>query len=289
MSDLFRRSWRVQVGTLDVSTLACRFKVSRSLMGYAGTCELEVRNLSDAHRRELLASPRRRTFVEIQAGYEGGRALIFRGDLRKVIPARDGVDWIVKITAGDGEHALRNARVSQSFAAGASIEQVIRAIVDAMGIGIGNAVQALRGARLGALDGAFPEGTVLHGPAESELTRLVDSAGLTWSIQDGNLQILPRGGALAREAILLSPSTGLVGVPEVVNRRTVTVKALLIPGLVPGQQVVLGSSIVQGAWRISVAEYAGDTHGPDWTATLTCHRPRPPLLSSATTTQTGVE
>lgn len=289
MSDLFRRSWRIQIGSLDVSTLACRFKASRSLMGYAGTLELEVRNLSDAHRRELLASPRRRTFVEVQAGYEGGRALIFRGDMRKVIPARDGTDWIVKVTAGDGEHALRNARVSQSFAAGATIEQVVRAIVDAMGIGIGNAVQALRGARLGALDGAFPEGTVLHGPAESELTRLVDSAGLTWSIQDGCLQILPRGGALAREAILLSPSTGLVGVPEVVNRRTVTVKALLIPGLVPGQQVVLGSAVVQGAWRITVAEYAGDTHGPDWTATLTCHRPRPPLLSSATTANTGVE
>jgi hypothetical protein len=53
--------------------------------------------------------------------------------------------------------------------------------------------------------------------------------------------------------------------------------------------VVLDSSIATGAWRISQAEYAGDTHGADWTATLTVHRPRPPLLSSTTTTETGVE
>ncbi len=289
MSDLFRRSWRIQIGSLDVSTLACRFKASRSLMGYAGTLDLEVRNLSDAHRRELLASPRRRTSVEVQAGYENARALIFRGDLRKVVPARDGTDWVLKVTAGDGEHALRNARVSQSFAAGATLDQVVRAIADAMGVGAGNAVTALRGATLGALDATFAEGTILHGLAAAELTRLTSSAGLTWSIQDGVLQVLPRGGALAREALLLSPSTGLIGAPEIVNRRTITVKALLIPGLVPGQQVVLDSGIARGAWRISTAEYTGDTHGQEWTATLTCHRPRPPLLSSNTTTNTGAQ
>jgi hypothetical protein len=54
-----------------------------------------------------------------------------------------------------------------------------------------------------------------------------------------------------------------------VNRRTITVKALLIPGLVPGQQVVLDSGIARGAWRISTAEYSGDTRGEDWHAELT--------------------
>lgn len=286
---LFDRRWRVQVGSLDASALACKFKISRSLYGYAGTCDLEIRNLSEDHRREILASPRRRTFVEVQAGYVDGLALLFRGDKRKAVPVREGTDWIVKITAGDGEHALRNARVARSFSSGSTLQQVVQHIADAMGVGVGNAVTALRGATLGGLDGTFTEGTVLHGLAASELTRLTSSAGLTWSIQDGVLQVLPRGGALAREALLLSSSTGLIGSPEIVNRRTINVKALLIPGLVPGQQVVIDSSVVRGAWRISTAEYTGDTHGQDWTAALTCHRPRPPLLSSSTTTNTGVE
>lgn len=284
MSELFRRAWRVQVGSLDVSELAIRFKAKRTLAMRAGTLDLEIRNLSPEHRREIQTARRFRTFVEVQAGYVGGMSLIFRGDLRKAVPAREGTDWIVKVTAGDGEHALRSARVSRSFAPGTTVQAVVQHIAEAMGVGIGNAVTALRGASLGTaglIGDALPEGTVLHGSAAAELTRLCESARKTWSIQEGNLQILDLGGALSRTAILLSPDTGMVGTPEIVNRRVITVKALLQPGLVPGQQVVVQSDALLSTapWRITEADYSGDTHGVDWYATLTCHRPRPPLVT----------
>lgn len=284
MSELFRRAWRVQVGSLDVSNLAIRFKAKRTLAQRAGTLDLEIRNLSPEHRREIQTARRFRTFVEVQAGYVGGMSLIFRGDLRKAVPAREGTDWIVKVTAGDGEHALRSARVSRSFAPGTTVQAVVQHIAEAMGVGIGNAATALRGASLGTaglLGDALPEGTVLHGSAAAELTRLCESARKTWSIQEGNLQILDLGGAISRTAILLSPDTGMVGTPEIVNRRVITVKALLQPGLVPGQQVVVQSDALLSTapWRITEADYSGDTHGVDWYATLTCHRPRPPLVT----------
>lgn len=284
MSELFRRAWRVQVGSLDVSDLAITFKAKRTLAQRAGTLELTIRNLSPEHRREIQTARRFRTFVEVQAGYVGGMSLIFRGDLRKAVPAREGTDWIVKVTAGDGEHALRSARVSRSFAPGTTVQAVVQHIAEAMGVGIGNAVTALRGASLGTaglIGDALPEGTVLHGSAAAELTRLCESARKTWSIQEGNLQILDLGGALSRTAILLSPDTGMVGTPEIVNRRVITVKALLQPGLVPGQQVVVQSDALLSTapWRITEADYSGDTHGVDWYATLTCHRPRPPLVT----------
>lgn len=281
MTVLYRRAWRVQVGTLDVSALAIRFKAKRTLAQRAGTLDLEIRNLSPEHRREIQTAPRFHTFVEVTAGYEGATSLIFRGDLRKAVPAREGTDWVVKVTAGDGEHALRNARVSRSFAPGTTVEAVVRHIAEAMGVGAGNAATALRGASLGALGAALPEGTILHGGAADELTRLCAAAGKVWSIQEGNLQVLDLGGHLARSAILLSADTGMIESPEVVNRRVITVKALLQPGLVPGQQVVVQSGVLLtiAPWRITEAEYAGDTHGNDWHATLTCHRPRPPLVS----------
>ena len=276
---LFRRAWRVQVGSLDASTLACKFKVQRTLaMGRAGHAEIVIYGLSPEHRREIISAPRRRTFVELHAGYQDGQSLLFRGDLRKAVQARDGTEWSVTVTAGDGEHAIRNARVSRSFAAGTTLSTVVRAIADAMGVGVGNALDAFRGASLGAVGDTFPEGTLVHGLAAAELTRLCDSTRLTWSVQDGNLQVLPLGGALAREAIRLSADSGLVGAPEIVNRRTVNVKTLMIPGAVPGQQVVLDSAVISGVWRISEAEYVGDTHGSDWGAALVMHRPRPPLL-----------
>jgi len=279
--NLFERAWRVQIGTLDVSELACKFKISRSLFARAGTCELEVFNLSESHRRELIGAPRRSTIVEVQAGYKDGVSLLFRGDKRKASVRRDGTDWVLKVTAGDGEHGIRTARVSRAFAAGVSVTDVVRHIADSMGVGLGNASAALAGATFDAGTQAFDDGTTLRGLASSELTRLCDSARLTWSIQDGALQILPLDGSMEREVIRLSDSTGMVGSPEVVNRRTCTVKALLIPGLVPGQRVMIESQVRRGVHRISHVDYAGDTHGGDWYATMTCSLPRPPLLSPA--------
>jgi len=280
---VYGRRWRVQVGTLDTTLLDVKFKVNRSLYSRAGTCELEIANLSPDHRHELVTARRYHTFVEVQAGYIDGMSLLFRGDLRKAIPSRDGTDWTVKVTAGDGEHAIRTARVSRSFSPGTSVGAVVQHIAETMGVGIGNAREALRGARLGEGESVFPEGTVLYGSAAAELTRLCAAARLTWTVQDGNLQVLPLGGALERTALVLGPDTGLIGSPEIVNRRTVNVKALLIPGLVPGQQVILNSAIVTGTWRITEAEYAGDTEGPDWNASLVLHRPLPPLIPSGTT------
>lgn len=278
--ELFGRAWRVQVGSLDVSNLAVRFKVKRTLAQRAGTLDLEIRNLSPEHRREIQTARRFHTFVEVMAGYRGGMSLLFRGDLRKAVPAREGTDWVTKVTAGDGEHGIRAARLARAFAAGTTVQAVVQHIAEVMGVGVGNAATALRAAQLGT-GGTFPEGTILHGPAAAELTRLCASVRKEWSIQDGNLQVLDLGGALARDAVLLSAATGMIGTPEVVTRRVITVKALLQPGLVPGQLVVVRSDAlaITAPWRITEAEYSGDTHGPDWHATLTCHRPRPPLVS----------
>jgi len=303
---LWRRAWRVQVGSLLVSSsdpsagaaLDVKFKIKRTLASMrAGTCELEIYNLTSDHRRELAHSPRRTTYVAVDAGYLEGQSRIFTGDLRKAVVERSGPDWIVKVTAGDGEHAIRSARVSRSFAPGTTLETVVRAVADAMGVGVGNAVTALRGASFGAGgDALFPEGTLVYGSAAAELTRLCDSARLSWSIQEGALQILPLGGALTRSAIRLSPDTGLVEAPSYINRRSITVQALLQPGLVPGAQLVVDSGVVAdnrivsgGTWRVFEAEYAGDTRGAEWTATLTCHRPLGPLVGADVATTPNLE
>lgn len=288
MSALFRRAWRAQVGSLVVADSAAgvkgaldvSFKVKRTLAARAGTLEMEVFNLSQEHRHELATAPRRRTFVSLDAGYEGpgGASRIFTGDLRKAVVARSGVDFVVKITAGDGEHSRRSARVSRSFAAGASLADVMGHLAESLDVGIGNAVEALRSARFARGGAVLAGGTLLHGSAADELTRLCEAAAMEWSVQDNCLQILPLGGSLGRTAILLSPSTGLVDSPEIVNRRTITAKALIQPGLVPGQRVVVDSSVASGVWRITEVETSGETAGNDWYCTMTCTRPRAPIL-----------
>lgn len=261
---LFRRSWSIQIGDLLLSAMDVTFKAKRAHAARPGTLELDVYNVTEQHRNELTSATRGRTFVEVQAGYEEGRSVIFRGDVRKATAKRDGVDWVVHVEGGDGEHAIRTARLARSFAAGASVDAVAQSIADAMGVGIGNAAQALRGARLGATGGVYAEGTTVQGRASAELTRLCNSTGLSWSVQEGALLLLPVGGAIQREAIRLAPDTGLLGSPEVGRSGHAKAQALLIPDLVPGRLVQLDAATARGLYRIESAEYSGDTRGDDW-------------------------
>lgn len=268
---LFGRRWRVQIGALVSEDVDIRFKAKRTSAPRPGTLELEVFNLAEANRNEVL-NARRGTLVELSAGYADARPVVFRGDLRRATHKRDGLDWIVTVTAGDGENAIRNARVARSFAAGTALADVFAALADAMGVGIGNAREATATATLGTVGALYPRGVILHGLAADELTRLCRGAGLEWSVQEGALQLLPRGRALQRSAVLLTPDTGLLGSPEVGQGRAVKARALLIPDLVPGRLVELRSQVVSGRYRIHGTELAGDTRGEDWTVTLDLRR-----------------
>jgi hypothetical protein len=263
---LFGRRWRITVGTLQSSEIDVRFKVTRTLTTAPGTAEVELFNLTTDHRREIHQA--RLPLVRIEAGYRDAMPMLFQGDGRRVDVTRDGADWVTKVTAGDGEHAIRTARVSRSFGPDTQLQGVVQAIADAMGVGSGNVVEQLRGRGLDRLGDTFPEGLVLSGLAAVQLSAMLRSAGLTWSVQDGVLQVIPRGGALTRTAVRLTPDTGLIESPEVGKSRVVTARALLIPDLVPGQLVQLESRVVAGLYRIEKAEYAADTRGDDWTASL---------------------
>ncbi len=271
MSELWRHVWRVTVGTLQSEAIDVAFKVVRSLRATPGTCELTVYNLTETHRRAAQAA--RRPLVRIEAGYAStGTSLLFQGNARHVTVERDGPDWLTKVTAGDGVYAIQTARAARSFGPDARVEEVARYLADAMGVGPGNVLAALRNARLDRLGDTFPQGTALHGYAERELTALLNASGLTWSVQHGVLQVLPRGRALATTAVRLAPSTGLVGSPSAGQHGVVKVKALLLPDLVPGRLVHVESAAFAGDYRIERAEYTGDTRGGDWTANLDVRR-----------------
>lgn len=271
---LWKRAWTVVVGTLDLSNLDMQFTVKRTAAPRAGTCEVTIYNPSPSSRQELQGL--RRGLVRIEAGYEEGRSLIFQGDSRKIDVTRDKSDWVVKVTAGDGEYAIRTARVARSFGPNTTLTDVVRALADTLGVGLGNAVSALQGASLGTTGRTFPEGVVLHGTASQELTRLCNSARLEWSCQDGNLQILPAGQPVSRTAVLLRDDTGMVNVPEKGKNDTVQVTALIQPDLLPGRLVKLESETINGVYRVESVEYTGDTApgAAEWYAKLVLKTPR---------------
>lgn len=278
---LFRRAWRVQVGPFATTDLDVAFKVERSVAARPGTCELTLWGLSEAQRGQILSLPRRRSFgsaagaaspqtvVELSAGYvDAERPVIFRGNLRRAVQKREHPEWAIELSAGDGEFAIRGARGGRAFAADASVRDVVRGIVDAMGVDAGNVNETSEFAAVGRVGALFPEGHVLHGTAAEQLTELCHSAGMEWSVQSNVLQILPRGRALQRSAVVLSADTGLVGSPEKNGRHRAKAKCLLIPGLAPGALVELRSSVLSGTYRVGHMALAGDTRGAEWGAEL---------------------
>jgi hypothetical protein len=264
MPQLFRRETSLTVGTLRFTGLDLRFQVSKSLDREPNTAEIAVFNLSQSSRQQVEETEDQR--VELRAGYveDDGSAVIFAGDLRKASSTRDGADIVTVIEAGDGERAYRRGRVSRSFGAGTSLRSVIEGVGASLGLGIGNLSEVAAGAGFEGLGQVFSEGVVVSGSSREELSGLLDSAGIEWSVQDGNLQLLERGQALATTAVRLSPETGLIGSPSIDSEGLMKARALLIPDVFPGRKVEIVSEFVSGFYRVTKASYTGDTASTEW-------------------------
>jgi hypothetical protein len=146
---------------------------------------------------------------------------------------------------------------------------VLRALAESLGVGLGNSAAALLDPKtLRGGSSEFVSGTTVSGFAAEELTTLLRSVGMEWSIQDSELQLVGIGQPMPGEAVVLSPSTGLVGSPEPGQKGVVRCTTLLIPGLQPGGAIQIESEEVRGLFRIERADYVGDKSGPDWYAHL---------------------
>lgn len=275
MGTLFRRAWRVTVGTLQIAApLRVAFEIERSVRSVPNKATVQLWNLTRDHQAQIEQAAAAQ--VRIEAGYEGDRGLelLFVGELWRARGAGQAIrtdrqgstDAVTHVEARDGGIAYQQARVERSFEAGVSVATVLRACADALGVGAGNLGDVVELAELDAGGSVYPEGTVLSGQASRELTRILDSLGLRWSVQGGALQVLRRGAALRSQAVRLTPSTGLVGAPEVGTRGAVKVVALLTPDLWPGRAVVLESARLTGRYLIRSTRYRGDSHGTDWYA-----------------------
>src|ERR1700754_2951327 len=118
---LYRRKWRLRVGTIETTDLDLQFSVKKSLDHKPNTAPITVFNLTAEHRHNLeqLNVYRKnrpgKIPVELEVGYEEGTHLIFRGDLRTALSETDGATWKTEVAGEDGGQAVRWSRVSASY------------------------------------------------------------------------------------------------------------------------------------------------------------------------------
>lgn len=259
---LFGHKIRVVVDTIDINGLDVSFAIKKSLKAEPNVCDLKIINLNRTHRSAI--EQMKTAKVSVEAGYKEGTSVLFVGDLRTSLSVREGPDYITSLSSGDGEKAVQTARVNISVQKNTKTSDVVRQVAKALGVGDGNLDSAVARLNSSGIGDLFSEGTVITGSASREMTNICRSCGLTWSIQDGKLQLLPLRTYLDGQAIVLSPNTGLIGSPTVDNDGVMTARALLIPDVIPGRKIVLQSERLQGQYRIEECAYSGDTAGQDW-------------------------
>lgn len=268
---LAQRQAVVVVQDAAVEFLRMTFKVERSIKKDPNTCEVSIWNVAP---ETLARMQERHATVLLSAGHAGHLGQLFKGNARSVLPVKDKTGWVAKVECGDGGTAYSYGRTNQAFAPGTKIVDALGGVAKSASIGIGNAYQAFQKGGLQAGFDSFVHGFTSSGDAQSDIDAICRTAGFTWSIQDGELQILTTERDTTGEAEVLSVDTGLVGSPEMGSHTRkhgpalLKVKALLRPQVRPGGVVQVDSRAIHGQFRAEKVTHEGDTWGGDWFTTI---------------------
>ncbi|SEO76230.1 hypothetical protein SAMN02800692_1985 [Luteibacter sp. UNC138MFCol5.1] len=261
----FGRRFRLELGTasagIEIDALRVAWDIKKTSDAKPNPGKIRVWNLSREHMNLLVSKQytRARLFV----GYSELRQ-IFVGDIIHASAVRDNLDFITELECGDGDAAYKNSHVSLSLAAGATDQQVFGELAKTMqGVGPGTAGFSRKR--------ALPRGKVLSGNTRDHLGALAANHDAEWSIQDGELVMLPASQVLSDEAVVLSEDTGMIGSPEATDDG-LEITSLVNPDLRIGGLVKVDSivSAYNGVFKVTSIEYSGDLAGSEWFSKVTC-------------------
>lgn len=234
--------------------------------------------------------------VLVKVGYEADPLLVFAGNIRHAYRYREGVDWITELDCGDGDFDLRNTIVNTTLGAGTTDSDALNHIVQKMErTKLGHAVLKER-KRI--------RGRVLSGAIDKEFDKIAAESDVQWSIQDGELVMVPVDSTLPTEAIVLRSDTGLLDAPQV-DDKGITATCLLNPRIRPNGKVQLDNNSFRlkvlidhkfsatakpkvqhttkpkaakklqrldpdGIYKVLRVVHKGDTRGDEWKTEVTC-------------------
>jgi hypothetical protein len=195
--------------------------------------------------------------------------LVFIGAVSFVETAMEGADRMTTIEAIDGRLEIRDTWVSMAYAGIINTRKIIEDAAREMGV----AVIFSHNAQFADL----PNGFSFIGKAAAALDKACASSGLTWSIQNGVLQVKANHDTINREVYLLSPDTGLIGIPKKVNlaaensedtgQQGWDVEYFMNAAINVNDYIRLESKHVQGYFRVYSVEINGDNLEGDWLCT----------------------
>ena len=276
---------------LDLSELQFTFETYQEDEQSPNSCSIRVFNLSDATLKKIQTEYSR---VVLQAGYVNAAfGTIFDGGIIQYRIGRNegSPDTYLDILAADGDLAYNFATINQTLKAGSSASERLTAVANSMaskGVSVGHIVIPSSG-------GILPRGKVLFGMAKTMMRTQVQSVNCTWSIDNGQINVIPLDGYLPGDAVVLTSATGLIGRVEQtqdgMRARLLLNPLVTVGGLVkidnasinvtisnpsvalPVGQLIYNQRVgialpadvaTDGLYRVYVAEYKGNTRGQEW-------------------------
>lgn len=286
---------------LDLSQFRVVFRVQRGDWQYPNTADIRVYNLNTDTANLIAGNNSQFTQLALQVGYQGQNlGLIFAGTIAQArIGRANQLDSYVDFTAGDGDEPYNFATVVAPLAAGNNGPGAqLATFLKAMQLQAEKRGGLLQQGYVGPLStNGPPRGRVFYGCVKDEMRDFAQTNDMVWSIQNGQLTLIPRSSYIPGNTIIISPSTGLIGSPEQIQNG-VSLRVLLNPQIAIGQAIqITGATInpfrftpgftaatvtanlttrltnklnAEGLYYVMVAEHSGDTRGNDWYTDVTC-------------------
>jgi hypothetical protein len=223
--------------------------------------------------------------VEFLASYGSMKpVLIFWGTITNLVHAHESVDWKTTIYAGDGQKEFNTIPFSKTYAKGTPLNLVLRDLTTAMGLQANIDLTSVPGK-------TTYKAFTCEGLAKTCLDQTCESNGLSWSCQNGMIEIQQRdqptlAGGLA---VVLSTDTGMIGSPQI-TADGVAVTSLLNPAIRPSRliqikamqtinnfgklmEVKTPNKSANGVYIVDRAHYVGDNFGGKFDVEIESFRP----------------
>jgi hypothetical protein len=253
---------------LEIEGLHITFKATKHLAKEPNKAEIKIFNLSAHTRAQVEKLPLK---VVLQAGYDGVARLLFTGNLTSAFSTREGrSDIVTTLIVGDGMRAFAHARMNRSYRPPIQVKRVLDDAAKSMGLQLPREVE-----RSIELRQALANGISTRGATRDVLTRLLAPYGYSWSIQNGQLQVLKDEQLKPGRAFVINQQTGLIGkvqktTPEKPKKKSeIKFDALLYPELFPGAEAQIEAEFFQGRIKMTDIEATGDNRTGDWTSSVT--------------------
>lgn len=291
---LYGRKYRILVAkgdntALDVSNLRCTFKIEKVALQVANYAEISIYNLSAETEAEIINQGDR---VVVEAGYQGfitanpdgttkenptpkQYGKIFDGLVIQALRDKeDNVNYKLTLVCMDGDDFLANNIIKMSIGAGQNHRQIVEQITS----------RAQTPTEIGRISPDLstqnlPRGKVFFGTPKQYLKNIAADNNANFWVDDGQVYIAKATDIPAGQALVLTPQTGLIGVPQQ-TADGASFKCLINPSIRLMSMIKLDNTLTRqvkqqvgqlptmldkdGQYQVYKLTIIGDTRGSDW-------------------------